>query len=120
MRVCAVNGTSTRVVGLDRGDAVVLGAQPHDRPALGRLVGEAREQRRRRELVLGHVVDRRCSSVASRLPIVIVPVLSSKRVETSPAASTARPDIASTLCCTSRSMPGDADRRQQTRRSSSG
>jgi hypothetical protein len=36
---------------------------------------------------------------------VIVPVLSSSSVVTSPAASTARPDIASTLRCTSRSMP---------------
>jgi hypothetical protein len=39
------------------------------------------------------------------LPSVIVPVLSSSSVEQSPAASTARPDIASTLCWTSRSMP---------------
>ena len=45
------------------------------------------------------------NSVAWRLPSVIVPVLSSSSVWTSPAASTARPDIASTLCCTSRSMP---------------
>ena len=45
------------------------------------------------------------NSVAIRLPSVIVPVLSSSSVSTSPAASTARPDIASTLCCTSRSMP---------------
>ena len=45
------------------------------------------------------------SSVASRLPMVIVPVLSSSSVDTSPAASTARPDIAMTLCWTSRSMP---------------
>ncbi len=37
--------------------------------------------------------------------MVIVPVLSSSRVFTSPAASTARPDMASTLRCTSRSMP---------------
>ena len=36
---------------------------------------------------------------------MIVPVLSSRSVWTSPAASTARPDIARTLCCTSRSMP---------------
>jgi hypothetical protein len=35
----------------------------------------------------------------------MVPVLSSSRVVTSPAASTARPDIASTLRCTSRSIP---------------
>ena len=35
----------------------------------------------------------------------MVPVLSSSSVFTSPAASTARPDMASTLRCTSRSMP---------------
>ena len=45
------------------------------------------------------------NSVAWRLPRVIVPVLSSSNVSTSPAASTARPDIASTLKRTSRSMP---------------
>src|SRR6266508_3876105 len=45
------------------------------------------------------------SSAASRLPRVIVPVLSSSSVFTSPAASTARPETASTLCCTSRSIP---------------
>ena len=45
------------------------------------------------------------NSVACRLPSVIVPVLSSSSVCTSPAASTARPDMARTLCCTSRSMP---------------
>ena len=45
------------------------------------------------------------SSVACRLPKVIVPVLSSSSVSMSPAASTARPEVASTLRCTSRSMP---------------
>ena len=45
------------------------------------------------------------NSDASRLPRVIVPVLSSSNVLTSPAASTARPDMASTLRWTSRSMP---------------
>ena len=40
-----------------------------------------------------------------RLPSVIVPVLSSNRVCTSPAASTARPLMASTLRCTNRSIP---------------
>ncbi len=45
------------------------------------------------------------NSVAWRLPRVMVPVLSSSRVFTSPAASTARPLMASTLYCTSRSMP---------------
>ena len=42
---------------------------------------------------------------AIRLPRVMVPVLSSSSVWTSPAASTARPLMASTLRCTSRSMP---------------
>ena len=53
------------------------------------------------------------NSVAWRLPRVMVPVLSSSSVSTSPAASTARPDMASTLKRTSRSMPAMpmADRR---------
>ena len=42
---------------------------------------------------------------AWRLPSVIVPVLSSSSTETSPAASTARPDVASTLRRTRRFMP---------------
>ena len=45
------------------------------------------------------------NSVAWRLPSVMVPVLSSSSVSTSPAASTARPDMASTLKRTRRSMP---------------
>ena len=45
------------------------------------------------------------NSAAWRLPSVMVPVLSSSSVSTSPAASTARPDMASTLKRTSRSMP---------------
>ena len=43
--------------------------------------------------------------VAWRLPSVMVPVLSSSSVSTSPAASTARPDVASTLKRTRRFMP---------------
>ena len=48
-----------------------------------------------------------------RLPKVIVPVLSSSSVSTSPAASTARPEVAMTLKRISRSMPAMpiADRR---------
>jgi hypothetical protein len=45
------------------------------------------------------------NSAACRLPRVIVPVLSSRSVSTSLAASTERPDIASTLSRTSRSIP---------------
>ena len=40
-----------------------------------------------------------------RLPRVMVPVLSSSSVSTSPAASTARPLMASTFLRSSRSMP---------------
>ena len=40
-----------------------------------------------------------------RLPSVIVPVLSSSSTSTSPAASTARPLMAMTLRCSTRSMP---------------
>ena len=45
------------------------------------------------------------NSTACRFPKVIVPVLSSSSELTSPAASTALPLIASTLCCITRSMP---------------
>ena len=45
------------------------------------------------------------SSVAWRLPSVMVPVLSSSSTSTSPAASTARPESARTLSRMSRSMP---------------
>ncbi len=45
------------------------------------------------------------TSVAMRLPKVMVPVLSSSRVSQSPAASTARPEVARTLTFRSRSMP---------------
>ena len=45
------------------------------------------------------------NSVAWRLPSVIVPVLSSSSTSTSPAASTARPLVASTLRRIRRSIP---------------
>ena len=45
------------------------------------------------------------NSTAWRLPSVMVPVLSSSSTSMSPDASTARPDSASTLRRTSRSMP---------------
>ena len=45
------------------------------------------------------------SADACRLPWVIVPVLSSSRTSQSPAASTARPDVAITLACIIRPMP---------------
>ena len=42
---------------------------------------------------------------AWRLPSVMVPVLSSSSTSTSPAASTARPEVAMTLAWIMRSMP---------------
>ena len=45
------------------------------------------------------------NSAAWRLPRVMVPVLSRRRTSTSPEASTARPDIASTFFWSRRSMP---------------
>ena len=42
---------------------------------------------------------------AWRLPSVIVPVLSSSSTSTSPAASTARPEVAITFACIMRLMP---------------
>ena len=45
------------------------------------------------------------NSTAWRLPRVMVPVLSSRSTSTSPAASTARPERAITLCWIMRSMP---------------
>ena len=76
-----------------------------DRAALRGLVGQAGQLGGVREHRPGRTPATGMNSAAWRLPSVIVPVLSSSRVLTSPAASTARPDIASTLCWTSRSMP---------------
>jgi len=44
-------------------------------------------------------------ALAWRLPWVMVPVLSSSSTSTSPAASTARPEVAITLACIMRLMP---------------
>ncbi len=44
-------------------------------------------------------------ALACRLPCVMVPVLSSSSTSTSPAASTARPEVAITLACIMRLMP---------------
>ena len=85
--------------------AVALLGQHDDRAALGRLVGQrgtsAPPRRARRRATPGIAMN----SDAWRLPSVIVPVLSSSSTSTSPEASTARPESASTLRRTSRSMP---------------
>ena len=93
-------------------DPVLLLGQRDDRAALGRLVGKAGEQGRLGRLMLA-TPGTGMTSVAMRLPKVMVPVLSSSSVSTSPAASTARPDMASTLKLQQPVHAGDADGRQQ-------
>ena len=92
-------------VQLAAAQVVSLLREHDDRATLRRLVGEARELRRVGELDARSTPGAGMKSVAWRLPSVIVPVLSSSSVEQSPAASTARPLMASTLRWTSRSMP---------------
>ena len=75
-----------------------------DTAAFGRFVGERRELRGVREIVLGQP-GAGMNADAWRLPSVIVPVLSSSSTSTSPAASTARPEVAITFACIMRLMP---------------
>ena len=77
----------------------------HDRAAFRRFVGKARRAARPRRDPRVRTPATGMNSVAMRLPKVIVPVLSSSSVSTSPAASTARPEVAITLKRISRSMP---------------
>ena len=115
MRVCAVNGHEVRaeLVHVALAQAVLLLGEHDDAAAFGRLVGERGELRR-----VGERARRRRrrpgrNAVAWRLPSVIVPVLSSSSTSTSPAASTARPDMAITLRLDHAVHAGDADRREQ-------
>ena len=105
MRVCAVNSTNVAPSVADVGGRALGQGELDDRASFRRLVGEAREPGRVAHLVLRSRPSAGTKRDARRLPYVIVPVLSSSRVLTSPAASTARPDIARTLTRTSRSMP---------------
>ena len=77
----------------------------HDRAALRCLVAKRRQQRELERLGFPDARAPGAIDEASRLPNVIVPVLSSRMTSTSPAASTARPLIASTLNRATRSMP---------------
>ena len=107
MRVCAVNGMKSR---LQLRQVARRGCRISPWPA-PRSSGLPASRRRARPAAPRPPVPARdtprtgLNAVAWRLPSVMVPVLSSSRVSTSPAASTARPDIASTLKRTSRSMP---------------
>ena len=108
IRVCAVNATKCAVLsspGSPLAQPVRGLGEDDDGASLGGLVGEAGQLGGVGQLRVGSRPATGRNSAACRLPSVMVPVLSSSSVFTSPAASTARPDMASTLCCTSRSMP---------------
>ena len=106
MRVCAVKGTNTascEASSRPRRLYFSFASTTIDRPS---GVSSASDESCAASAISASVIPgAEMNSAAWRLPSVIVPVLSSNNVFTSPAASTARPDIASTLCCTSRSMP---------------
>ena len=106
MRVSALKGNSSGVGRQSVGGrcAHLLGERL-DAAAFGRVVAEARLARADDARPAGSAPPTGRISAARRLPKVIVPVLSSSSTSTSPAASTARPDMASTLKRVTRSMP---------------
>ena len=107
MRVCAVNGTNVapELVDVALAQAVLLLGQHDDAAAFGRFVGQRGELRGVGQIAVARRPVAGMNSTAWRLPSVIVPVLSSSSTSTSPAASTARPDMAITFAWIMRSMP---------------
>ena len=106
MRDCAVNGTKVAfspAMSRARMPYFSLASTTMDRPSGVSSASEASCAASARSCSVTPRTGR--NSVACRLPSVMVPVLSRSSVSTSPAASTARPDMASTLKRTSRSMP---------------
>ena len=106
IRVCAVNGTKSRVErrrARARGCRTAWPARRSSGPRASRrpATRSAPPRPARPPATPGIGTN----AAAWRLPSVIVPVLSSSSTSTSPDASTARPDSASTLRRTSRSMP---------------
>ena len=71
------------------------------------------QRRQPPKFALGVVLPTGMNSVACRLPIVIVPVLSSSTMSMSPAVSTALPLLAMMLALQRAVHSGDADRGQQ-------
>ena len=112
IRVCAVNGTTARAGELALAQAVALLGEHDDRATLRRLVGEARELRGLRELLL---VDPGEREELGRLAVAErdrAGLVEQQRRAVAGGLDRA-PESASTLRCTSRSMPGDADRGEQ-------
>ena len=106
MRVCAVKGTKVACVALisrPRNPYFSFASTTMERPS--GVSSESEDSCAASARSCSLTPGRARNSDAWRLPSVIVPVLSSNNVSTSPAASTARPDMASTLKRTNRSMP---------------
>ena len=106
MRVTAVNGTNSALNSArsrPRSPYCSLASTTMERPS---GVSSGREESWAASASCAAVMPGAVTnSAAWRLPSVMVPVLSSSSVFTSPAASTARPDMPTTLSCTKRSMP---------------
>ena len=81
--------------------------------AFRRLVGEERQLCRHRQALLGSAPSTGMKSQACRLPSVMVPVLSSIRMSTSPAASMARPLMARHVGLIETAHAGNADGGEQ-------
>ena len=99
MRVCAVKGTnsiSCELSSLPRRPYLSLASTTIERPS--GVSSASEESCAASAISLSLTPGAGMNSDAWRLPSVMVPVLSSSSVSTSPAASTARPDMASTLC----------------------
>ncbi len=106
IRVCAVNGTKVAPSGAmsrPRMPYFSLASTTMERPS--GVSSDSEESCAASASSCSLTPATGMNSAACRLPSVMVPVLSSSSVSTSPAASTARPDLASTLKRTSRSMP---------------
>ena len=99
------NERRAQVVHVSPAQAVLLLGQHDDAAAFGRFVGQRSKLGRIGQVRTGRRRGAGMNSTAWRLPSVIVPVLSSSSTSTSPAASTARPDMAITLAWIMRSMP---------------
>jgi hypothetical protein len=103
MRVCAVKGTSVVVPTSGCAKPSFWVSATMLRPSGVSSASEA---------CIAQAASRACDTpgaarkaAAWRLPWVMVPVLSSSSTSTSPAASTARPEVAITLACIMRLMP---------------
>ena len=106
IRVCAVNGTKVAfkvAILRSRKSNLFLASTTILRPSGVSSASEASCATSANSFSLTPAAGTKAE--AWRLPNVIVPVLSSNNTSTSPAASTARPEVAITLACIIRLIP---------------